>query len=352
MALFFSKQMLGLDMGSFYLKVARLARVGRKYRLKRFGAIPIPVNTVVDGSIMNTYEMNDAIKTLLTKEHLSDKYCAISIAGHGIISRIISMAPVPPADFKKALRSEVETHIPHDINEIYYDGIRTGVVEDNKERVILIAARQDLVGDFMQVAQTAGIRPMSVEIDASALANIFEVNYPEELGQTVALLNIGASKVNVVILSKGVISFFRDIPNGGNFITEEITRRLKVSFQQAESLKSGEQTGDDSILPQQVEEVVADVAKNMVSDIQRVFDYYGNINPEDKIQKIFLTGGTTRSHTFVTTVKSLMAIAVEKMNPFKEIVVPPSVLTHEQMEADAHIAAVSLGLALRRLDEE
>jgi len=349
---FFNKQLLGLDMGSFYLKAARLVKSGRKYRLKRFGVIPIPVNTVVDGSIMNTYEMNDAIKTLLTKEHLTDKYCAISIAGHGIISRIVNMPQVPPAEFKKALRVEIETHIPHDINEIYYDGIRTGVIEDNKERVILIAARQDLVSDFMQVAQMAGIRPMSVEIDASALANIFEVNYPEEMANTLAILNVGASKVNIVILSKGIVSFFRDIPNGGNFITEEITRRLKVSFQQAESLKSGEQSSDDSILPQQVEEVVADVAKTMVSDIQRVFDYYTNINPEDKIQKIFITGGTTRSHTFVTTLKSLLAVPVEKMNPFKEIVVPPSVMDHDQMEADTSIAAVSLGLALRRLDEE
>lgn len=350
--MFFNKQLLGLDMGSFLLKAARVAKSGRKYHLRRFGFIPIPANTVVDGSIMNTYEMNDAIKTLLTKDRLNDKYCAISIAGHGIISRIVSMVQVPPSEFKKALKVEMETHIPHDINEIFYDGIRTGVFEDNKERTILIAARQDLVGDFMQVVQNAGVRPMSVEIDASALANIFELNYPEELENTVALLNIGASKVNVVVLSKGAISFFRDVPNGGNFITEEITRRLKVSFQQAESLKSGEQTGDDSILPNQVEEVVADVAKNMVSDIQRVFDYYANINAEDKIQKIFITGGTTRSHTFVTTLKSLMQLPVEKMNPFKELVVPPNVMDHEQMESNAHIAAISLGLALRRLDEE
>lgn len=350
--MFFSKQLLGLDMGSFYLKTAKIVKSGRKHRLKKFGFVPIPVNTVVDGSIMNTYEMNDAVKTLLAKERLGDKYCAISIAGHGIISRIVSMPQLSADEFRKALKGEMETHIPHDINEIYYDGIRTGVFEEGKERVILIAARQDLVGDFMQVARNAGIRPMSVEIDASALANVFEVNYPEEMDGTVAILNIGASKVNVLVLSKGAISFFRDVPNGGNFITEEITRRLKVSFQQAESLKSGEQTSDDSILPNQVEEVVADVAKNMVSDIQRVFDYYANINPDDQIQKIFITGGTTRSHTFVTVLRSLMQVPVEKMNPFKEIVVPPNVLDHEQMESYAHIAAIGLGLALRRLDEE
>ncbi len=350
--MFFNKQLLGLDLGSFLVKAAKLSKSGKKYYLKKMGSIPIPVNTVVDGSIMNTYEMNDAIKTLVNKEKIKENYCAISIAGHGIISRVISMNRVPQEEFKKALRLEVETHIPHDINEIYFDGIKTTAVEDNKERVILIAARQDLVGDFIQVVYDAGIRPMSVEIDASALANIFEVNYPEERENTVAILNIGASKINVVVYSKGVLSFFRDVPTGGNYITEEITRRLKVSFQQAESLKSGEHGSDDSILPNQVEEVVADVAKNMVSDVLRVFDYYANINPDDHIQRVYITGGTTRSHTFVTTLKSLIQLPVDKMNPFKEIIVPPNMFSSDQLEYYSHVSAVSLGLSLRRLDEE
>lgn len=349
--MFFSKQLLGLDLGSYLLKAVRLSKSRGKYHLKKFGIIPIPVNTVVDGSIMNTYEMNDAIKTLLAKERLKDKYCAISIAGHGVISRIISVPKVTSEEFAKVLRVEAETHIPHDINEIYFDGIKTNISEENKERVILIAARQDLVGDFIQVVNDAGVKPMSVEIDSSALANIFEINYPEEKESTIAFLNIGASKINVVIISKGSLSFFRDVPTGGNYITEEITKRLKVSFQQAESLKSGEHNADDSILPNQVEEVVADVAKNMVSDILRVFDYYGNINPEDKISKVYLTGGTTKSHTFMSTLQSLINMPVEKMNPFKEIVVPGNLFTNEQIENYSHVAAVSLGLALRRIDE-
>ncbi len=349
--MFFSKQLLGLDLGSYSLKVAKLSRKRGRYQLEKFGAVTIPVNTVVDGSIMNTYEMNDAIKTLFARERVKEKYCAISIAGHGIINRVVNIPKVSEEEFPEALRAEAETHIPHDISEIFFDGIRTGAYESNKERVILIAARQDLVGDFIQVVYDAGVRPMSVEIDASALANIFEVNYPEEMDKSVAFLNVGASKINVVIISKGALSFFRDIPTGGNYITEEITRRLKVSFQQAESLKSGARSAEDSILPNQVEEVVSDVAKNMVGDILRVFDYYQNINADDEISKIFITGGATRSHTFVSTLKSEIGISVEKFNPFKEVTVSANLFKEGEMEDLSHIAAISMGLALRRLDE-
>ena len=350
--MFFSnKQLLGLDLGSYLIKAARIQKKRGKYYLKKFGFIQIPVNTVVDGSIMNTYEMNDAIKTLLARERLKDRYCSICIAGHGIINRTINVPKVGTEEFYNALKVEAETHIPHDIKEIYFDGLKTDIVEDGRDRVILIAARKDLVGDFIQVVSDAGVKPMSVEIDSTALANIFEVNYPEEKDNTVAILNIGASKINVVIISNGSVRFFRDVLTGGNYITEEITRRLKVSFQQAESLKSGSHTTGDSILPNQVEEVVADVAKNMVADVSRVFDYYTNTNPEDGVKKVFITGGTTRSHTFTQTLSSSLEIPVEKLNPFKEIIVPGQVLSREEVEDFGHIASVSLGLALRRIDE-
>ncbi|HRZ78887.1 MAG TPA: type IV pilus assembly protein PilM [bacterium] len=348
---FGNKQLLGLDLGSYLIKAARIQKKRGKYYLKKFGFIPIPLNTVVDGSIMNTYEMNDAIKTLLARERLKDKYCSIGIAGHGIINRTINVPKVGAEEFYNALKVEAETHIPHDIKEIFFDGLKTDIVEDGRDRVILIAARKDLVGDFIQVVSDAGVKPMSVEIDATAIANIFEVNYPEEKDTTVAILNIGASKINVVIISNGSVRFFRDVLTGGNYITEEITRRLKVSFQQAESLKAGSHTTGDSILPNQVEEVVADVAKNMVADVSRVFDYYTNTNPEDGVKKVFITGGTTRSHTFTQTLSSSLDIPVEKLNPFKEIIVPGQVLSREEVEDFSHIASVSLGLALRRVDE-
>jgi len=349
--MFFSKQLLGLDLGSHSIKAARLSRKKGKYYLRKFGHVNIPVNTVVDGSIMNTYEMNDAIKTLLAKEHLKDRYCSISISGHGIISRIINIPRVSDSDFSNALRIEAETHVPHDISEIFYDGIRTNVVEENKERVILIAARQDLVEDFIQVVYEANVKPMSVEIDSSALANIFEVNYPEEKERTIAILNIGASKINVVVVSKGVLSFFRSVATGGNHITEEISKRLKVGFQQAESLKSGDESSDDSILPHEVETVVRDAAKSMVADVNRVFDYYSNLSPDDSISKVFVTGGTTKSHTFLSVLKSELDMPIEKLNPFKELAVPGQLFTEDELENYAHVASVSLGLALRRVDE-
>lgn len=346
-----TKQLLGLDLGSHSIKVARLQKKKDKYVLSKFGQVRVPVNTVVDGSIMNTYEMNDAIKTLVAREKISDKYCAISIAGHGVINRMVNIPEVKPEAFEEALKLEAEAHMPHDISEIYFSGIRTGSMEQGKEKVVLVAARQELIEDFLQVVHGSGVRSMCVEIDATALANVFEVNYKEELDKTVAILNVGASKINVVILSNGVFSYYRDVNTGGNYISEEISKRLKIGFQQAESLKSGDESTEDSILPREVENVVANVAATMATDVSRVFDYYSNINPDDAISKVFITGGTTRSQTFVSAFKSALSVPVEKLNPFKDIVVAPGMFSADELEDYAHIAAVSLGLALRRLDD-
>ena len=102
--------------------------------------------------------------------------------------------------------------------------------------VLLVAAKRDLVDDYVQVIQEAGLTPTAVDVAAFAVENAFEMNYEAEGDEVVALVNIGAQVVNINVIQNGVPVFTRDITTGGNQYTEEIQKSLSISFEEAERI--------------------------------------------------------------------------------------------------------------------
>ena len=104
--------------------------------------------------------------------------------------------------------------------------------------VLLVAARKDLVNEYVSIIQEAGLNPAVIDVDAFAVENMFELNYdvPQE---AIALIDIGSSNVNINVLENGVTAFTRDVGIGGRQFTEEIQRALNISYEEAEAMKVG-----------------------------------------------------------------------------------------------------------------
>src|SRR5439155_21814074 len=106
-------------------------------------------------------------------------------------------------------------HIPaaHDAVFLDYpaDGQHGGVMD-----LILVAVKKSKVLEYASVVSEAGFTPSIVDVDGFALANQFELNFPEERGEAVALIDIGASTMKTNVVRVGATIFARDIHVGGN----------------------------------------------------------------------------------------------------------------------------------------
>ena len=105
--------------------------------------------------------------------------------------------------------------------------------------VVLVAAKKDKIQNHTNVISLAGRNPEFVDIDAFALQNAFEANYKVDPNATIALLNIGASLMNINITKGGMPLFVRDVSVGGNQYTDILQKELQLNFQEAEDLKLG-----------------------------------------------------------------------------------------------------------------
>src|SRR5512138_3049798 len=241
MALFGSKELVGLDIGSSSIKLAHIKQAGAEYRLKKFGAFPLPPDAIVDGAIMDHASVIEGIKTILRDHKVREKDVATSLSGHSVIIKKVVLPTTTPEELEESIQWEVEQYIPFDIKDVRIDFQVIGPLRDDpsKMEVLLVAVKSDLVNDYISVIKDAGLVPAVMDIDSIAAGNAFEMIRPVSDEQVPMVLNVGASFMNINIVHAGVPLFTRDVPMGGGIFTSEIQKQLAVSFETAEELKTG-----------------------------------------------------------------------------------------------------------------
>lgn len=344
--------LVGLDIGSSSVKVCQLKESKRGFALQSFGMIPLPPEAIVDGSIMNATAVVDAIRELVQSQRIKAKEAAVSVSGHSVILRKINLPVMTREELDESIQWEAEQYIPFDINDVNID---VAILNEHNDQgqmdVLLVAAKKDMINDYTSVVREAGLAATVVDVDAFAIQNAFEVNYDATPGETVALINVGASVVNINVLSSGVSAFTRDIAQGGNQYTDEIQKQLNVSYDEAEALKIGGGGADsDSVVPQEVERVMQQVSETIANDVQRSLDFYGATAADATIHKIFLSGGCAKVPALARAIEAKTGVPVEEIDPFRQVDIGARGLDPGFLRMQAPLATVSLGLALRVSD--
>ncbi len=241
------KSLLGLDIGSSSLKVAEVKDSKKGYHLENFGLAPLPPEVIVDGALMNGSAVVDAIQTLMADRKIKAKSVCTSVSGAAVIVKKIKIPAQSEAELAQSIQWDAAQYVPFDINEVNLSYEVLGAPdEEGQMDVLMVAAKKDLINDYVAVIKEAGLNPMVMDVDAFAMQNMFEVNYPIQPDEVLALVNVGASVININVTKGGSVMFTRDVSAGGNQYTEEIQKSLGVSFEEAETLKIGGTSGADT----------------------------------------------------------------------------------------------------------
>jgi len=239
---FGKKSLVGLDIGSSTVKAMEVHFKGRDkgFELRSLGIARLPNEAIVQGAFLNSSAIVDAIKEAIDQGRIRGKEVAAAIAGHSVIVKKVSLPQMTREELEEQIQWEAEQYIPFDVNEVNLDFQILDTSEgDGQMDVLLVAAKKDLIDDYMQVITEAGLTPGVIDVAAFAVENALEVNYDLATDEAVAVVNIGAQTVNINIVQNGVPAFTRDITTGGNQYTEEIQKALSISFEEAERIKIG-----------------------------------------------------------------------------------------------------------------
>ncbi len=346
-----SKGIVGLDIGSATVKLVELKeKKGGMYQLVRIGVEPLSPEAIVDGSIMDSSLVVDAIQKLNDQTGVKSSNYATSVSGHSVIIKKIELPAMDPEELAESIQWEAEQHIPFDINDVRLDYVTLSDDEldmggENME-VLLVAVKREKVNDYVSVISQSGKSPTVVDVDAFAIQNAYELNYDLDPLKVVALVNMGAGVTNINVVARGQSVFWRDLSAGGNQFTEALQREFNLSFDQAELLKRGEAVG--SYTANDARKVLDAVSGEMANEIQKTFDFFAATSQEGSVDEMVLSGGCALTPNLQEVLRERFGVPTELLNPFERVQFKESDFNREWLESIAPMLAVAVGLAIRR----
>jgi type IV pilus assembly protein PilM len=250
-----------------------------------------------------------------------------------------------PDELAEYIMTEAEQYIPFDIDDVYLDfqDLHTGTKDSARTDVMLVAAKKEVVNAYLDMLAKIGLKTVVVDVDAFALENSYEKNF--SLSDNVALIDIGASKMSINIISGGMSILARDVVLGSRQVTDQIQSRFDLSFEEAEELKIGLVPAEDK--KTELEGIFVNVCTQWILEIKKALDFYFSSYPDESISRLVLSGGGAKVKGLDKFLSDETGIPTEIFNPFTNIEVNTSNIDPQYIRQIAPEMAISAGLATR-----
>jgi len=346
---------VGVDIGSSAVRAVSLRRGRNGWSLIAAGEAPIPEGCIEDGAGADPEMVGQTVKHLLDSLGLRRATVTSALAGHAVIVKRLSLPAMSEAELAEAIPWEAEQYIPFDLADVQLDyqvlnaadvAKATGDAAKPGLEVLLVAARKDRIDDRAGVLAQTGRRPVVVDVEAFAVANAYQMNYPERTDALSALIHVGRSVTVVCLLERGEPIFTRDISIGGQVHLNALLKEfgpIGVDELAAKRMLHGQYPAD--IGADQVAGVLREASAQLVLEVRKTVDFYRATSPADRLSRVVVSGGAWEAVGLVDLLASEFGAPVVVFDPFRRVQ-----KSGRSTGADAvgPAYAVAVGLAMRK----
>jgi type IV pilus assembly protein PilM len=314
------RSVVSLDVGSSGVRAAQFSWRGRRCRLDRFAAVPLPDGAVTAGVVTDPAALARALKELWAAGKFTTKRVVFGLANDRILVRQLDLDWMEPQDFRKALSYSVADQIPMSVDEANLDFHVLEEIPASAElglertlRILLVAAGRDMVEGFVTAITEAGLQPVKAELAPFALIRAACPEGAPEMaeGCAEAIVDIGAETLTVVVHAGGQPRFVRTVGKlGGKVITGELQQKFGWSYEEAEAAKAqyglprprpvggpdipGQRPGGPELvaLEHPAQQVMAERATAVVAEVRTTLNFFLSASTGiTKLSRVVLTGG-------------------------------------------------------------
>ena len=208
---------------------------------------------------------------------------------------------------------------------------------------MLVAAKKEVINDYLEMLQELKLQTVLVDVDGFALENIWETT--SEHVENVALVDIGASKMNINIISEGVSVLARDVAVGSEKLTDQLASTLDIDYNEAEKIKLGIATVEDT--RETIEKIFTKTCTQWVLEIKKAIDLYLANNPDKPLTSLVLSGGGSKVAGLLEYIRRETGLQVIAFNPFTHMIIDEKKIDRHYLNSIAPEMAVAAGLAIR-----
>ena len=337
------KTTVGLDIGSGLIKLVVISHGSGEPVLTKVAFTSVVDDAIVEGEVVEQGIVADAIKGLMVSAGIKTKDVVTAVGGRDVIIKKIAMDRMKEAEAREVIRWEAEQHVPFDMDNVELDfQILDPEAEGLQMTVLLVAAKRELVETKLALLSDVGLEPSVIDVDAFALHNAFEVNYPDAMRGVVGLVNIGHETTNVNILDDGIPVLTRDIPIGTRRFREDMQRERGLSADETERILQSA-SADDTLRP-----FLETRGEELAVGIERAAAFLQSASRSaGGVSRIYTTGGGARIPGINQVLADRLRLPVQMANPVERLQVADGVFDTMEVDHVAPLLMLPIGLALR-----
>ncbi len=337
------KSSVGLDIGSGYVKAAVLDHSKDVPQLERVAISPIEGDAIVDGDVVDPGLVADTISSMFEREGIEHRHVAIGVGGRDVIIKLIRMDRMEEAEAREVIPWEAEQHVPFDMDNVQLDfEITDPEAEGLQMTVLLVAAKRELIENRIALLQQAGLDAGVVDVEAFALHNALEVNYPEAMQGVTGLVNIGHDTTTVNILDEGVPVLTRDLTFGIRSLTLDLQRDRGLTAEEAVAALRGESAD------QGLREFLMDRAQEIARGVERATAFLETHEVGAGVGRLYLCGGGVGVPGLAEVLAERLQVETHVASAVERVQIKPDTLDFVQLQEMAPMLMMAVGLGLRR----
>jgi type IV pilus assembly protein PilM len=341
-------RIVGIDIGSTSVRAVEIEGATKaRPTIARYHEVPLPFGAARSGEVLETHTVASALKRLWSEGGFKSKNVVLGMGNQRVIARDLVVPRMPLAQIRESLPFQVQDMLPMPVSEALLDFYPISEGEGEAGPVVnglLVAAVKKSVLANVEAALLAGLTPVEVDLIPFALTRLQSRAHSGP--GTTALVDVGSSTTNVVIIIAGVPQFVRIIPAGGNDVTMGIATTLEMEEHIAENAKRALGLTPASVSREHrpILEQIQRTTGDLLNSIRNTLSYFDNTHPVANVERIVLSGGGSRLTGFAAALQELTRTEVVPTDAFATLSVSKAV--DKQLDDIRDSMSVALGLAL------
>lgn len=343
---FATKKIIGLDIGSSSIKLAELSVSKNGAVLDNFALVQCPPQAMNNGEITDSLLISEAIKAAFKENGFSNRRTCVGLSGTAVIVKKISIPKVESQNLKEQVNYEAAQYLPFDINQVNIDYHQLSFSQSaGNIDLLVVAAQNEFILSYLESVNRAGLKCQILDVSSLALANVFELNYGKT-SEPIAIFNFGSTITNFLVLLQGEVIFSRDIPVGGFHFTNEISKNMGITYEEAESLKISQ--GNKQEVPEDTRTFMNVALEHVTEEIRNSIDFYTATANGLLISRAYFTGGASLTIGLIDHLVETIKLPFEVLNPYQKIKSGNKKLTAAYLQQISPFIGIACGLGLRK----
>ena len=312
-----AKNIVGIDIDASGITAVQARHDGR-LTIDRVAVAPLEMGIVRDGEVVDVDGLADALRMLFQENRGLSKRVRIGVANQKIVVRVIDLPYISdPKELDSAVRFQAHEQIPMPLDQAVLDYQPLDVTEGpggRRQRVLLVAARRDMVTRALTAVRAAGLNPEG--IDLSAFAMIRALYRPTAGAEHVLYVTVGGL-TNIAVASGTNCLFTRASSGGLEALAIELAERRALTLDHARGwlehvgLEAAiEDVEGDGDIVREARRVLMEGVRRIAADIRNSLDYHHAQGGDTAVSRVVLSGHAAAVPGFATALGSDLGLPI------------------------------------------